>query len=244
GSGSGRVSSSPAGIDCGSTCSASFGSAATISLFAAADEGSVFTGWSGDADCADGQLTPDGDKSCTATFSPETAPGGDVHVSVSTAGAGNGRVISDPAGIDCGSACQATFPARQRVELIAIADPGSEFAGWSGSGDCLDGVLEGAGDVSCVATFNLRPAVSYALTVSVSGSGGGIVASSPAGISCSGTCTASFPSGTGVRLTARADDDGSVFAGWSGDCVVDPVFPFVATVTMNGNKACGAVFTR
>jgi len=242
GAGSGRLSSLPEGIDCGAVCSASFGTTETIRLFAAADEGSVFAGWSGDADCADGVLTPDADKSCNATFQPLAPPAGDVHVSVSTAGTGNGRVVSDPAGIDCGGVCAAAFPARQRVELIPIADPGSEFAGWSGSGDCLDGVLDGAGDASCVATFNLRPAVTYALTVSVSGSGSGIVASSPAGISCSGTCTASFAPGTEVRLTARADD-GSVFAGWSGDCVADSTFPFVARVTLDGNKICGAVFT-
>ena len=244
GAGSGRVSSVPEGIDCGPVCSAGFGSTETIFLFAAADEGSVFTGWSGDADCADGQLTPDGDKSCTATFEPQAPPGGDVHVSVSTAGTGNGRVVSDPEGIDCGGVCQATFPARQRVELTPIADPGSVFAGWSGSGDCLDGILEGAGDVSCVATFNLQPATTYALTLSVSGTGSGSVTISPPGISCSGTCTPSYAPGTAVRLTARAEEDGSVFAGWSGDCVVDPVFPFVATVTMNGNKVCGAAFSH
>ncbi len=28
------------------------------------------------------------------------------------------------------------------------------------------------------------------------------------------------------------------------DCVVDPAFPFVARVTMNANKVCGAVFTN
>lgn len=243
GAGSGTVISVPEGLNCGTVCSATFGSTETIFLFAAADEGSVFAGWSGDADCSDGRLTPDADKSCTATFQPQ-ATAGNVLVSVSTAGTGNGRVISDPEGIDCGSVCSATFPALQRVELIPTADPGSEFAGWSGSGDCLDGFLEGGGDVTCIATFNLQPAVTYALTVAVSGSGRGTVTSSPAGISCSGTCTASFASGTAVRLTARADDDGSVFVGWSGDCVVDPVFPFVARVTMNANKVCGAVFTN
>jgi Big-like domain-containing protein/List-Bact-rpt repeat protein len=242
--GAGRVSSLPEGIDCGMVCSAGFGSTDTIFLFAAADEGSVFAGWSGDADCADGQLTPDGDKNCTATFDVATPPAGDVHVAVSTAGTGNGQVVSDPAGINCGGVCQADFPAHQRVELNATADPGSEFAGWSGSGDCLDGVLDGAGDVSCIATFNQQPATLYALTASVSGTGRGVVSISPPGISCSTTCTHTYAPGTGVRLTARADDDGSVFAGWSGDCVADPVFPFVATVTMNGNKVCSAVFNN
>lgn len=47
GTGSGTVTSSPAGIDCGGTCSASFDSGASVTLTAAADSGSLFTGWSG-----------------------------------------------------------------------------------------------------------------------------------------------------------------------------------------------------
>jgi hypothetical protein len=47
GSGSGSVTSSPAGIDCGSACSAQFDDGTQVTLTAAADSGSTFTGWSG-----------------------------------------------------------------------------------------------------------------------------------------------------------------------------------------------------
>lgn len=67
-SGDGSVSSSPAGIDCGATCSDSFGAGEEVTVTATANPGSVFAGWSGDADCADGSLTMNGDKDCTATF--------------------------------------------------------------------------------------------------------------------------------------------------------------------------------
>jgi hypothetical protein len=243
GTGGGQVSSQPAGIDCGSVCSAGFGGESAISLFATADPGSVFAGWSGDADCLDGQLTPDADKSCIATFDVEEPPGGDVTVSVSVTGTGNGTVVSLPEGIDCGSVCQATFPAFERVELMATAGPGSVFAGWSGSGDCLDGFLDGAGNASCVATFNLAPQQVFTLTVVLAGSGSGTVTSSPAGINCPGQCSAAYAPGTQVRLTARADDD-SGFAGWNGDCVVNAVFPFVAFATLDADKTCTATFTR
>ena len=43
----GTVSSSPAGINCGSTCTASFGSNTVVTLTAVADTGSAFAGWSG-----------------------------------------------------------------------------------------------------------------------------------------------------------------------------------------------------
>jgi len=57
--------------------------------------------------------------------------------------------------------------------------------------------------------------VSYALDVTVGGSGTGTVTSDPAGISCGGTCGASFPAATIVTLTATPAA-GSTFAGWSG----------------------------
>jgi hypothetical protein len=53
------------------------------------------------------------------------------------------------------------------------------------------------------------------LTVAKSGSGGGTVTSSPAGIDCGPTCSSSFPTGTIVTLTA-APASGSTFTGWSG----------------------------
>lgn len=47
GTGSGIVSSSPAGIDCGSTCGASFVAATPVTLTATPDTGSTFAGWTG-----------------------------------------------------------------------------------------------------------------------------------------------------------------------------------------------------
>ena len=56
-----------------------------------------------------------------------------------------------------------------------------------------------------------------ALTVAKAGTGTGTVASSPAGINCGATCSASFTSGTSVGLSATAAT-GSTFTGWSGAC--------------------------
>jgi hypothetical protein len=54
--------------------------------------------------------------------------------------------------------------------------------------------------------------VSYSLSVT---SSHGLVTSSPPGITCGSTCTASYSSGTVVTLTASASS-GFVFTGWSG----------------------------
>ena len=47
GTGSGTVTSTPAGINCGATCSAPYAYNTVVKLTAAASAGSTFTGWSG-----------------------------------------------------------------------------------------------------------------------------------------------------------------------------------------------------
>ncbi len=73
GTGSGTVTSNPAGINCGATCVAGFNDGTVVTLTATPDAGSKFDGWSGDPDCSDGQVTMDADKTCTATFTLITA---------------------------------------------------------------------------------------------------------------------------------------------------------------------------
>jgi hypothetical protein len=70
GSGSGSVTSIPAGINCGATCSASFAAGAVVTLTEAASSGSVFAGWSG-AGCAGAStrtLTWNADQAVRVTF--------------------------------------------------------------------------------------------------------------------------------------------------------------------------------
>jgi hypothetical protein len=70
GSGTGKVTSNPAGIDCGADCSEAYSVGASVALTATADAGFSFVGWSGD--CS-GRLNPlsvtmSANKSCIATF--------------------------------------------------------------------------------------------------------------------------------------------------------------------------------
>jgi YD repeat-containing protein len=78
GTGAGTVTSTPARIDCGTTCSASFNSGSSVTLTATRDVGSTFAGWSG-ACTGTGActVTMNAAKSVTATFNdnqPPTAP--------------------------------------------------------------------------------------------------------------------------------------------------------------------------
>ena len=58
---------------------------------------------------------------------------------------------------------------------------------------------------------------SQSLTVTLAGTGLGTVASTPAGINCPGTCTASFAPNTVVTLT-QTPGANSAFQGWGGAC--------------------------
>ncbi|MBI3042925.1 MAG: fibronectin type III domain-containing protein [Betaproteobacteria bacterium] len=74
GTGSGTVTSSPAGIDCGATCSANFGINTTVTLTATPDAGSTFTGWSGACTGTGGcMVKTDAAKSVTADFTVAAA---------------------------------------------------------------------------------------------------------------------------------------------------------------------------
>jgi PKD repeat protein len=66
--GSGTVTSLPAGIDCLPDCDEPYTAGTVVALTPAPSEDFVFTGWSGDADCSDGSVTMDTSKTCTATF--------------------------------------------------------------------------------------------------------------------------------------------------------------------------------
>jgi hypothetical protein len=69
-------------------------------------------------------------------------------VTVAKTGGGTGTVTSASAGIDCGVSCTALFEEGTAVTLNAVADPGSEFTGWSGAcsgtGSCAFTLGEGA----------------------------------------------------------------------------------------------------
>src|SRR5207302_1158867 len=98
----GAVTSSPAGIDCGATCSASFNVGTPVTLTAAPVSGWLFQGWggacSGTGACS---LTMNGNQSVSAAFVPTTYT---LAVSV-VQGA---TVTSSPSALDCGSSCSAS----------------------------------------------------------------------------------------------------------------------------------------
>lgn len=78
GTGTGTVTSNPAGIDCGSSCNASFNQGTTVKLTATPDAGFVFTGWSGGGCTGTGTCVVNTAATITATFDVPASGGGAV----------------------------------------------------------------------------------------------------------------------------------------------------------------------
>jgi YVTN family beta-propeller protein len=216
--GGGTVSSSPAGIDCGSTCTANYYYGTTVQLTATPNPGATFAGWTG-ACTGTGPCTVniDAAKTVTARF---TYP-----LTISKSGTGNGTVISNPAGINCGATCIANYGANQMVTLTATSDTTSTFVGWTGAvysnSATINVTMDAAKSIN--AEYNR---LLYTLNVAISGSHfsegtwhiGGRIISTPVGIDCpSVSCAAQYVVGTQVTIFATPNP-GYTFSGWSGAC--------------------------
>jgi hypothetical protein len=211
GTGSGPVTSNPAGITCGSTCSANFAQGTSVTLTATPNSGSVFTGWSGACTGTASTCTVSMTQARNVTASYQAVR----TLTISKAGNGSGPVTSSPAGIACGSTCSKAFPIGTSVTLTATPNAGSSFTGWSGA--CTGSAT------TCVVSMNSDKAVTATyvqgtrLEVAKAGDGFGSVSSSPAGLNCALPCAGAFPANTTVTLTVSATA-GSAFTGWSGAC--------------------------
>ncbi|CAK0769433.1 exported hypothetical protein [Gammaproteobacteria bacterium] len=155
------------------------------------------------------------------------------NLTIEKMGTGSGTVISNPAGINCGSDCAEKYRGTN-VTLTATPTSGSMFVGWSGdsctgTGTC---VVAMNGSQTVKATFN---PISYSLIIVKSGDG--TVTSNPAGINCGTDCTENYAPGASVTLTATPGT-GSVF-NWTGACTGTST----CVITMNTDKTVTATFT-
>ncbi len=143
GTGGGVVTSMPGGIDCGATCTASYGPGTAITLTANPAGNSAFGGWSDACAAAGTNLT------CDVTMDMALTVGAQFDVvaeALTVAVTGNGRITSTPVGIDCPGDCDEAFPTGTMVTLLAAPNAGSGFAAWQGA-------CAGSG-ASCMVTVN------------------------------------------------------------------------------------------
>lgn len=243
GSGAGSVTSNDGKISCGATCFASYPAGTTVTLTATPDQasGATFAGFTGGSCSGTGttcNVLVDQSKTVTATFNSPT------QYQLTINKVGNGVVTSgeSPAKIECGATCTANYPSGSAVTLTATPADGYVFSGWSnggctGSSATCNLTVDAAKTVT--ATFAaIPPPTDKTLTIAISGDGSGGVTCT-VGTAPATACNASYPDGTMVTLTA-VPTVGSVFAGWSGDCVAFALLP--CTLEMTSNKSLGAAF--
>lgn len=242
GSGSGEVECEVEGGPA-EECEAGYLEGTEVVLVATADAGSEFVEWEGcdEESGVECEVTIDEAREVFVTFDLEPLP--DFTLEVEKEGSGSGTVTSSPAGINCGSGCEAEFEEGETIVLTAKAALGSEFVEWEGcdaepSATKCEVTIEE--DRVVVAVFDLESSPSeFALTVALAGTGSGTVTSSPAGISCGIDCSEAFASGTEVTLAA-APATGSTFSGWSGACSGTGA----CKVTMSATRSVTATFTK
>lgn len=155
--GSGVVTSSPAGIDCGSDCLQGYSPGTSITLTATPDSGNEFVKWTGDCSGSSTcMLSMNAGKSARATFAPIST------YTLSTTVSGNGTITSNPAGIDCGVDCSEDYADSTSVTLTATPVAGFSFSGWtgdcSGSGSCVVSMTQNR---NVTATFSAGTEVIY-----------------------------------------------------------------------------------
>jgi peptidoglycan hydrolase-like protein with peptidoglycan-binding domain len=162
----------------------------------------------------------------------DSAPPAPVTYAVTSSGDGNESISPNTA---------QTIEEGSTLALTVTADSGYTLSDTVG-GTCLAGswsgsvYTTGAITADCTVSFSATQDT-YALTVTKAGPGSGSITSTPAGIACGPTCSATFPSGTMVTLTAFATD--GFFNGWSGSGCSGLG---TCTVTMDAAKAVTATF--
>jgi uncharacterized repeat protein (TIGR02543 family) len=240
--GTGKVSSKPKGINCGSACDeavALMHKEQVVVLKAQAGTGTTIASWTG---CESSTGVGGAEGTCTVSMTKAKE--------VKVTWAGTSRAIIEPkaltlskgessgkgtvkaAGMACEAECADTevlyqgpvlspkFKAGKAVELKETPAFGSEFTGWSGacSGSEPTCIVTMEEAKSVIAKFAAKPNAPLKIEKNSYESGTGTVTSKPKAINCATTCTrqdASVPEGEAIMLKEKPAL-GMTFTGWSG----------------------------
>jgi len=191
------------GIQCGDVCQQDYVIGSQLNLTATPSEGWEFWGWKGDCDI-NGNVVLDEAKTCQALFGQAGMP---LHLTVVKYG--NGRITSQPDGIDCGVDCKKAeheFIGGKQVTLTATPDSGWQLEGWRGHCDDVGNVTILDDYRTCQAFFvadpNFIPIYGETITETVHG---GQVTST----------VLDFADGSSkLQLTATPESEDYALVGW------------------------------
>ena len=182
-------------------------------------------------------LFPPGDPKITS-ITPSSGPStGGTQVTI------HGQNLGCVTDISFGSVQAETFTNQQAfldcglTDTVTVTAPASAVVGQvTVSLDTVESVATGAPSATGHFTYTQPPA--QTVTVHKTGNGKGTVTSSPAGISCGGTCSHAFTYGTSVTLKAKPSS-GSSFGGFTGACTGKST----CSLTANQARSVTAKFT-
>jgi len=176
---------------------------------------------------------------------PAVAVAAERTLTVNFAGEGEGEVECEVEG-GGPELCEDTYPSGTELTLVAEAEFGSEFAGFSAGTGSAAGCT---GTAPCsftiavnsavTATFDLEPLPEFTLTVNKAGTGSGTVECEVEGEDPE-PCAAKYREGTELILIATPSP-GSEFVHWSGACA-DAEELEECELTMEGNRSATATF--
>ncbi|MCC7054722.1 MAG: hypothetical protein IT355_15730 [Gemmatimonadaceae bacterium] len=263
--GSGRVTSTPAGIDCmltdntpgAGSCSSSFPVGTAVTLTQEPSAGATFQAWSSGCSGDPCTVTLSGQRTVDVIYRRPTAPSQALlTLTASPASRGSGTIVSSPTGVNCtvtdaamSGVCSVAFPSGTIVTLTQVPGSQSVFQGWGG--DCTGNPCQVAMTQPRTGEVTYRVPPPGIVSVIGMGTGSGIVSSAPSGISCTitagvpaGICSASFPAGSDVTLTGAGTGDAS-FDGFTGACTgASCLLPVASAVTSTVRAAFSAAPLR
>ena len=192
--------------------------------------------------CADLTCTSPSDGEVGQLMSAQMTAANVIVPSVTVSKVGTGTVTSKDGRIDCGSNCSTLYPAGTTATLVASNGGGVKFSGWTGacsgtSSNCtvlvdahvnVGATFSASASTSTTATSAITtttttttsattPTQPSLVTLSVGLSNRGTVISDNGALNCpTGSCSAKFPVGATVTLTAVPTS--AAFQGWSDAC--------------------------
>ncbi len=221
----------------GGTCDPQYWGETEVTLAAKPEAGSVLTGWKVNGSAA----TCPGTGACKVKLTADTTVEAEFAfvkhtLKVKKAGAGEGTITSEPAGISCAAACSSESAEFKAEELIVLKAAGvhGKFTGWSGGGCAGVGncVIELEADTEVTASF---APIERKLTIAKTGTGEGSISCDTG--SGAGPCLSEYLDGTKVTLAA-SPASGSTFVGWGGACAGTAG----CTIELNADSAVSASF--
>lgn len=255
GAGAGTVTSSPAGLNCSSSCTGSFTGGQVVTLTATPAASSKFMGWSG-ACSGTGTCTVTMNTaiSVTATFDlkPQVtalsltnlggSSGASATYQVAVPAGASDLVISTGGGSGDANLYVrfGTPPNTTTYDCRSSQAGNTESCSFPTPSAGTYHILLYANTTYSGATLTVTyrvDQITYTVTVSKAGLGTGTVTSSPAGISCGVDCTETLAQGAFITLTATPSS-GAVFAGWGGDCTGTGT----CSLSMTSNRNLTATF--